>query len=91
MSHLDCPHCGKRAITPLRKMFMGPASPARCRMCGEKVGLPYSAWRLWKTVLALTLVSFLFVRSLASLIVVLVAGFSVGSYLQIRLLPLVPR
>jgi uncharacterized paraquat-inducible protein A len=91
MSHLDCPHCGKPAITPLRKIFMGPSSPATCKMCGEKVGIPYSSWRVWKISFALTMVALLLVQSFASLIVILVAGFTLGCYLQLRRIPLVPR
>ena len=91
MSHLDCPHCGKPAITPLRKMFMGPGFPARCRVCGGKVGVPYSAARLSSIASALTLGALVLVRSFASLVVVLAAGFALASYLQIRRVPLVPR
>lgn len=91
MSYLDCPHCGKPAITPLRKMLMGPGFPAKCRMCGEKVGVPYSAARMGSIMSALTLVALLLVWSFASLVVILAAGFALTSYIQVRRVPLVPR
>jgi hypothetical protein len=91
MKHLDCPHCGKPAITILRKAFLGPGWPATCKECGKKVGVPYSSARLWQIVFAFTMVALLLVRSLASLVFVLAAGFAFGSYLQIRRVPLVPR
>jgi len=71
-------------------VFMGSAFPARCKMCGEKVGIPYSSWKHWKFVFALTMVALVLVRSFASLVIVLVAGFMLGSYLQLRRIPLVP-
>ena len=43
MSKLDCPHCGKPGISIMRKMFLGPAVPATCQACGEKIGVPYTA------------------------------------------------
>jgi hypothetical protein len=43
MNNSNCPHCGKRAIPFLRKAVMGPAVPAKCRCCGEKVGVPFSS------------------------------------------------
>jgi len=42
---LRCPHCGKRGISFLRKMFLGPISATcKCKACGKKVGLPLTAW-----------------------------------------------
>ncbi len=38
-----CPHCGKQGISKLRKMFLGPTVPAICKVCGKKVGVPYTA------------------------------------------------
>ena len=41
MNRLQCPHCGELGISVLRKCFLGPAVPAKCRFCGKKVGVPY--------------------------------------------------
>ena len=43
MSKLACPYCGKPGISVIRKMFLGPAVPATCKACGEKIGVPYAA------------------------------------------------
>ena len=34
---LDCPHCNKRGISFIRKLFLGDKSPATCRHCGGKM------------------------------------------------------
>ncbi len=36
-----CPHCGKSGISFIRKMFLGPAIPATCNVCGKKIGVPW--------------------------------------------------
>jgi ribosomal protein S27E len=38
-----CPHCGQSGISFTRKMFLGPAIPASCRVCGKLIGVPWSA------------------------------------------------
>jgi endogenous inhibitor of DNA gyrase (YacG/DUF329 family) len=40
---LDCPHCGKQAISMVRKAWLGPAMTATCQVCGKKVGVSYGA------------------------------------------------
>ena len=37
----ECPHCEQPGISKLRKLYLGPAVPASCQACGEKVGVPY--------------------------------------------------
>ena len=37
---LDCPACGARAITPLRKYFTGPARSFPCPGCGVRLSVP---------------------------------------------------
>jgi DNA-directed RNA polymerase subunit RPC12/RpoP len=35
-----CPHCGEAPCLPLwRKLALGPAGSARCRVCGLRVGV----------------------------------------------------
>jgi DNA-directed RNA polymerase subunit RPC12/RpoP len=91
MKHLDCPHCGKRAITVVRKAFLGPGWPATCRECGKKVGVPYSTTKLVPIVSALTIIGLLAVRSFASFVVVLAGGAALFFFVQILWVPLVPR
>ena len=40
----QCPHCGKPAITVLRKTILGPGVPVACRSCGKTVKITYPAW-----------------------------------------------
>lgn len=35
---LRCPHCGLPALSPLRKLALGPSASVRCRHCGLRVG-----------------------------------------------------
>ncbi len=36
-----CPNCHKPGIPILKKTFMGPAAPTKCKRCGKKVGVSY--------------------------------------------------
>jgi hypothetical protein len=36
---LACPHCAQRTISPLRKLFVGPAFSNRCPACGNRWAL----------------------------------------------------
>lgn len=38
---LTCPHCGKKGISLLRKIFLSPGMPARCKSCGELIAVHY--------------------------------------------------
>lgn len=40
----QCPHCGKPAITFLRKAFLGPGAPVPCRACGKTVKVAFPDW-----------------------------------------------
>jgi hypothetical protein len=44
MVRYTCPHCGEAGISGLRKVFLGPAIPAHCSLCGGAVGVPW--WSL---------------------------------------------
>lgn len=37
---LDCPACGVRAISPLRKYFTGPARSFPCPTCRVRLSVP---------------------------------------------------
>ncbi len=38
---LICPHCGEKGISPLRKLFLSPGMPAKCKSCGELIAVHY--------------------------------------------------
>jgi hypothetical protein len=40
----NCPHCGKPAITVLRKTILGPGVPVTCQSCGKNIKITYPAW-----------------------------------------------
>lgn len=40
-----CPHCGRPALSPARKLLLGPSASAACRACGGRVGVAFGkAW-----------------------------------------------
>jgi hypothetical protein len=40
----QCPHCGKPAITFLRKVFLGPGAPVPCQACEKTVKVSFPDW-----------------------------------------------
>lgn len=45
MSANRCPHCGRPALSPLRKLVLGPSVSAACRACGGRIGVAFGrAW-----------------------------------------------
>ena len=40
----QCPHCGKPAISALRKTILGPGAPIACQSCGKNIKITYPAW-----------------------------------------------
>ena len=40
----QCPHCGKPAITFLRKVFLGPGAPVACQVCQKPVTIAFPDW-----------------------------------------------
>lgn len=90
MSKLECPHCGNEGISGLRKMFLGPAVPATCKVCGEKVGVLFAA--ILAVVPALAGIGGAALLGAPVLKAVLCVGsFVVMSLCHLRWVPLVPR
>lgn len=40
----QCPHCGKPAVTFLRKTFLGPGAPVPCQSCEKTVKVTFPDW-----------------------------------------------
>jgi hypothetical protein len=40
----QCPHCGKPAITFLRKVILGPGVPVPCQTCEKTVKVSFPDW-----------------------------------------------
>jgi hypothetical protein len=88
----ECPYCHRRAMSQLRKSFLGPALSASCISCGKTVSVPLAA------MLAVT--PFLFSMVLAELLapdgwqfaaLSLLIGISSMAAIHAFLVPLVPR
>lgn len=41
---LNCPHCDKPGISPLRKAILSPGLLATCKTCGKPSGVRYPTW-----------------------------------------------
>ena len=86
-----CPHCGKPGISVWRKLFLGPIFPTTCKQCGNKVGVPYSAWFIIALfTITIGLVEF-FVDSIMFKIVIWVVVFLIMSVIYLKYVPLVPK
>jgi endogenous inhibitor of DNA gyrase (YacG/DUF329 family) len=90
MNKLVCPHCGKPGISILRKMFLGPAVPAKCKVCGKKVGVPYTSMLAIIPFNAAILASAV-VEPFAFKAALWVGGFVVMTFIHMRWIPLEPR
>jgi hypothetical protein len=55
---LDCTHCGNRAMSAAKKLWVGPARSVRCKVCGQRVSV---AWLQSLLVLTLGWAPFLIV------------------------------
>lgn len=40
----QCPHCGKPAISALRKTFLGPGVPVPCQSCKKEIKINFRDW-----------------------------------------------
>ena len=90
MNKLVCPHCGKPGLSILRKMCLGPAVPAKCKVCGKKVGVPYTTMLAIIPFIAAILASAL-VEPFAFKAGLLIGGFGAMTFIHMRWIPLEPR
>ncbi|HSD38844.1 MAG TPA: hypothetical protein VLC92_15135 [Rhodocyclaceae bacterium] len=90
MSGYTCPHCSKRAISFLRKSYLGPATSATCQHCGNKVSVPFSAMLAVIPFVAGILGSSV-IGLVAGKYFVVALGFVVMAYVHHRYVPLSGR
>ena len=90
MQHL-CPHCQQYCISPLQKLFLGPASSASCRSCGKPVSIrwKYFIWQIVPLVFVLFGVRLLGLEAL-TIGLIGVLYLVITSLIQLRLVPLSP-
>jgi hypothetical protein len=91
MNHLLCPHCGQQGISIGRKLFLGPAIPATCAACGNKIGVPYGrsfaavspffVWVIGRSYINMDWVAF----------ISFVVAFAISCVLHIKWVPLIKR
>ena len=85
-----CPHCQKRAMTWLRKGFLGPLLRATCRECGKKVSVPWYAVLVSIPLIA-ALITADQVGSLPVKLVIGVVGILLGAIIHSKWIPLIRR
>jgi hypothetical protein len=91
MKLLTCPHCGEPGISVTRKLALGPAIPARCRSCGQRIGVPYIA-AFAASLPFFVAIPFAFIQSsLATGALIWIGGAVVMGYLYWRFVPLIRR
>jgi hypothetical protein len=59
----QCPHCGKPAISALKKSVLGPGAPVACRSCGKPIKITFPAWAKAATPGAIVMIAALFFDS----------------------------
>jgi hypothetical protein len=88
-----CPHCGSADCLPLwRKLTLGPAASARCRMCGFKVGVDVAkaCAAMLPTGLLVIITAFGVLRDPVTLVLLLVLCLGVTFVLYVTWVPLMP-
>lgn len=89
---LDCPHCRQPALTPWRKLFVGPAGVLPCVACGQPVSMPWQgAWVLLPLFLGIGAALALWSTSWPTALLSFVAGFVLSSALHVFAVPLQAR
>lgn len=91
MRGLRCPHCGRKAITLSRKLFLGRHTDVSCISCGRKVGV--SAGRMLAAYIpfGLAFLAAMTIDPLWTRIELLVGGGMMSFLLWWLWLPLEPR
>ena len=85
----QCPHCHKKAVTVLRKIFLSPGMPAACRSCGRSVSVTYRHWLKAAWPGAAIMVLAMFLKSNLLMYTVSTAGFVLMTWMHLRMVPLV--
>jgi hypothetical protein len=91
MAMLACPHCGGPGISTSRKLWLGPAIPAKCRTCGKKIGVPWSRSLLAFLPFGIALLATANIQAWSLRILILAAGSYTMFLINLRYVPLVPR
>ncbi len=91
MTQHICPHCGKPGISGFRRVCLGPALPATCSQCGEKIGVSYWSMLTVLPLLAGIITPPLVTNSVSAGAIIGSLGTTVTFTLWAGLVPLVKR
>ena len=84
-----CPHCEKKAVTVLRKIFLSPGMPATCLSCGQSVAITYRHWVKAAWPGAIVMIIAMFFKSDLLMYGLSAVGFALMIWLQLERVPLV--
>ena len=85
----QCPHCGKPAITALRKTFLGPGAPVPCQSCQMNVKVSFPDWLKATLPGAAVMIAALFFESDAMVYGLSLIGLALMIALHLLWVPLV--
>jgi len=71
----------------MRKFFLGPALRAKCKQCGNKVGVPYSKALVAMVPLFLGLT----LDGIFGSLILILVGFIITSVIYVKWVPLIKR
>jgi hypothetical protein len=90
MRSLECPHCRKRKITIMEKMFLSPGRAFVCPGCGGRMSVPASGiWVIIPAIVAAFAGSYM--ETVGMSIADFCAGCAVSAVLHCWYLPMVPK
>ena len=84
-----CPHCEKKAVTVLRKIFLSPGMAAACLSCGKPVGVTYRHWLKSALPGAVVMIIAMFFKSNLLMYGLSTVGFALMIWLHLQMVPLV--
>lgn len=85
----QCPHCGKPAITTLRKAFLGPGALVPCQSCHKSIKISFTDWLKAALPGAAVMIAALFFESDAMVYGLSLAGLGLMIGLHLLWVPLV--
>ena len=80
---IQCPHCKKPGVSPLRKVIMSPGLLATCKSCSGLSGIRYPSWLIAMLPGSVLMIAALFVASES-----LEWGLNIVGFLLVVIIPL---
>ena len=89
MKGCECPHCGEIGISFIRKATLGPAFPAKCKVCGEKMTVKMLPLLLTSIPLLIPVIMANSTGYTPEIILAIITGLLATSSLTVRFVPLI--